>query len=363
MSKFLDVYNLILEAKIDDITRNYEETEKRQAKVVYKIVTDKYNANTAAKFAYFIANNFDQPELQIVLKYLIDNWKNLDEITQNQIIKGTETYDELKDLAMEENDLKEDQGKYTAIHNSENWLVVRPLSHQSSIKFGRKNGTNHWCTAVNSKESLEHWNQYKNAGVALYYAFDKTQTKIKGDDGDGTAKFGIAVYPQSIASRAGVKGKILECYDAKNRLLIRESVDANGILAALNRMGLNPKDMPHTITGQHLETVDYDRKFEFEDKLDYSGKEFTAEEIQALKDSIPEEEIERILNDKELVEKLKQKLKQNVQVRDLFTLHNAKEIITDKRLRNMLWKVIKKYIKNTNKTRFSNWFLDLLLGE
>jgi hypothetical protein len=56
--------------------------------------------------------------------------------------------------------------------NSENWLAVRPITYQSSLKYG---ATTKWCTS--SRESYYHFFKYTEGGKLVYVINKKTGEK------------------------------------------------------------------------------------------------------------------------------------------------------------------------------------------
>lgn len=76
---------------------------------------------------------------------------------------------------------KEMENQVVVVLNSENWLAVRPITYQSSLKYG---ATTKWCTA--SRDNHYHFFKYTENGKLVYLINKKT--------GEKTAMF--EGYPQ-----------------------------------------------------------------------------------------------------------------------------------------------------------------------
>jgi hypothetical protein len=67
---------------------------------------------------------------------------------------------------------KEMENQVVVVLNSENWLAVRPITYQSSLKYG---ATTKWCTS--SRESYYHFFRYTEGGKLVYVINKKTGEK------------------------------------------------------------------------------------------------------------------------------------------------------------------------------------------
>jgi len=67
---------------------------------------------------------------------------------------------------------KEMENQVVVVLNSENWLAVRPITYQSSLKYG---ATTKWCTS--SRESYYHFFKYTEGGKLVYVINKKTGEK------------------------------------------------------------------------------------------------------------------------------------------------------------------------------------------
>jgi hypothetical protein len=61
------------------------------------------------------------------------------------------------------------------LYETDEWLVVKPLSYQASLKYG---ASTKWCTA--SKESSDYYFRYSKRGIVIYSINKKTGNKVAG---------------------------------------------------------------------------------------------------------------------------------------------------------------------------------------
>ena len=100
-------------------------------------------------------------ERGLILNKDVTSYKSLDELLRQV---------SLAELKLISKDLEKQIHK---IYEDEEWLVLRPLSRESSIKYGA--GTK-WCTA-SSHEDYQYWN-YTRRGILVYTINKKTGQKV-----------------------------------------------------------------------------------------------------------------------------------------------------------------------------------------
>jgi hypothetical protein len=61
------------------------------------------------------------------------------------------------------------------LYETDEWLVVKPLSYQASLKYG---ASTKWCTA--SKDSSDYYFRYSRRGILIYSINKKTGNKVAG---------------------------------------------------------------------------------------------------------------------------------------------------------------------------------------
>ena len=114
-------------------------------------------------------------ESKTIEKFIELNDRNL--IVQNDLT-SYKTFEELE-LQISLSDLKtvdkELEKQVLKLLETDEWLVLKPLSYQASVKYG--SGTK-WCTA--SKNESEYYFRYSKRGILIYYINKKTGDKVAG---------------------------------------------------------------------------------------------------------------------------------------------------------------------------------------
>jgi hypothetical protein len=68
---------------------------------------------------------------------------------------------------------KELQGQIIKIYEDEDWIVVKPLTHESSMKYG---SNTKWCTAAS--QTSDYFISYTQTGILIYIINKKTGKKV-----------------------------------------------------------------------------------------------------------------------------------------------------------------------------------------
>lgn len=68
---------------------------------------------------------------------------------------------------------KELQGQIVKIHEDDDWILVKPLTHESSKKYG---SNTKWCTA--SSQTSDYFMSYTQTGTLIYIINKKTGKKV-----------------------------------------------------------------------------------------------------------------------------------------------------------------------------------------
>jgi hypothetical protein len=114
-------------------------------------------------------------ESKTIEKFIELNDRNL--IVQNDLT-SYKTFEELE-LQISLSDLKtvdkELEKQVLKLLETDEWLVLKPLSYQASVKYG--SGTK-WCTS--SKNESEYYFRYSKRGILIYYINKKTGDKVAG---------------------------------------------------------------------------------------------------------------------------------------------------------------------------------------
>jgi hypothetical protein len=114
-------------------------------------------------------------ESKTIEKFIELNEKNLieqNDLTSYKKIEELELQISLSDLKVVDKELEKQVLK---LLETDEWLVLKPLSYQASVKYG--SGTK-WCTA--SKNESEYYFRYSKRGILIYYINKKTGDKVAG---------------------------------------------------------------------------------------------------------------------------------------------------------------------------------------
>lgn len=173
-TKYYELFMRIIENKVSN--SNYEYTLRNNIDYIKSSIPEsddiderlkKYNPIEISILANFISFlysdcNFDVDTLN---DFVVLSEKN---VIKNNDITTYKEYDEiLKQISII--NLKEDEKEFEnqiikLYENDENgWLVIKPLSCLSSVKYGY--GTR-WCTAM--KTDFDYFRRYTNTGVLIY---------------------------------------------------------------------------------------------------------------------------------------------------------------------------------------------------
>jgi len=119
---------------------------------------------------YFGHNNF-----KLMKEFINLNEKKL---IENNDLTTYKTFDELElqiSLSSLKTIDKEMQKQVQKLYENDEWLVVKPLSYQASLKYG---ASTKWCTA--SKDNAEYYFRYSKRGILIYTINKKTGNKVAG---------------------------------------------------------------------------------------------------------------------------------------------------------------------------------------
>jgi hypothetical protein len=134
-------------------------------KTVFELV------NIIKVFSEYIGYN----ESKTIEKFIELNEKNLitqKDLTTYKTIEELELQISLSDLKIVDKELEKQVLK---LMETDEWLVLKPLSYQASVKYG--SGTK-WCTA--SKNESDYYFRYSKRGILIYCINKKTGDKVAG---------------------------------------------------------------------------------------------------------------------------------------------------------------------------------------
>ena len=117
---------------------------------------------------YFGYNNF-----RLLKEFISLNEKKL---IENNDLTTYKTFDEIE-LQISLSSLKTIDKELTKqvlkLYETDEWLIVKPLSYQASLKYG---ASTKWCTA--SKDSPDYYFRYSRRGILIYCINKKTGNKV-----------------------------------------------------------------------------------------------------------------------------------------------------------------------------------------
>lgn len=121
----------------------------------------------------FLDLMFNLEDLKYYQKFCEFNERGL--IDQNDLSKYV-SFDDLSsqvDLAELKADAKEMESQIVKIFENDEWVLLRPLTYKSSLKYG---ANTKWCTA--SETNYDYFTKYSNNGVLIYTINKKTGLKV-----------------------------------------------------------------------------------------------------------------------------------------------------------------------------------------
>ena len=120
-----------------------------------------YNVLVGSKHAELLTNFVDYNERKLINQSDVTTYKNFDEM-ENQVSLA-----ELKLVS------KELQAQTEVLYDSDEWLVLKPLSFEASLKYG---ATTKWCTAM--KHDPDYFSRYSRRGILIYCINRSTGNKV-----------------------------------------------------------------------------------------------------------------------------------------------------------------------------------------
>lgn len=172
--KYLEMFLRIMKGtpNMDELNIDLKET-----------LISRYNVNSEMlnqipKFQWaFIYNFFDKwfndTDIIAFQKFCEYNEKGL--IPENDVLKYTNFSEISKqvEIAQIKVDAKELETQVVKVYENEEWLVLRPLTHKSSCKYG---ANTKWCTAGNGDGST--FRRYAKDGILIYCINKVTALKV-----------------------------------------------------------------------------------------------------------------------------------------------------------------------------------------
>ena len=120
-----------------------------------------YNVLIGSRHAELLTNFVDYNERKLINQSDVTTYKSFDEM-ESQVSLA-----ELKLVS------KELQAQTEVLYDSDEWLVLKPLSFDASLKYG---ASTKWCTAM--RNDPEYFSRYARRGIVIYCINRSTGDKV-----------------------------------------------------------------------------------------------------------------------------------------------------------------------------------------
>lgn len=180
-NKYLPLFCKIFKKKFDYQTMVYENRSSEDVLLEsYEELNDiGFEPNSFSANEIFMVFHL----LEIFRKHELKTFKKFMELSEKKLIDNKDItsfkdYDEIENavsLAEIKNLNKELAKSVITEHEDDNWLIIRPLTHEASKKYG---ATTRWCTS--SEKDIETFKRYWRDGILVYFINKKTGIKVGG---------------------------------------------------------------------------------------------------------------------------------------------------------------------------------------
>jgi len=172
--------NLIKNKILVNYDRNHKEDMIRELNQGYGCefdleYLDSLNYMDLVNLIHLISVYFGHNNFKLMKEFVTLNEKKL---IENNDLTSYKTFDEVElqiSLSSLKSIDKEMAKQVLKLYETDEWLVVKPLSYQASLKYG---ASTKWCTA--SKESSDYYFRYSKRGIVIYSINKKTGNKVAG---------------------------------------------------------------------------------------------------------------------------------------------------------------------------------------
>jgi hypothetical protein len=171
-SKYVDLMSRIsIKPKLD-----YEKSHEKRIKDYFSdlgIVKERLNNYTVEELTIF-NRFFDMFVSHSEYKLILDLYELHERKFTNVDVNTIKTYEDLSNIVTlhsVKKYLKESEKSINILYKDDNWILLKPLSHASSLKYGA--GTK-WCTA--SRDNYQFYRYSKN-GILIYIVNLQTGNK------------------------------------------------------------------------------------------------------------------------------------------------------------------------------------------
>jgi hypothetical protein len=122
---------------------------------------------------YLVLDNIGRTNVSNLKKFIDYNERKLIHRSDLSTYKSFEDLENQISLAELKLIDKELQSQVEILYSADEWLVLKPLSYESSLKYG---ASTKWCTAM--KKDPEYFSRYSRRGIVIYCINRSTGEKI-----------------------------------------------------------------------------------------------------------------------------------------------------------------------------------------
>lgn len=173
-SKYVDLtYRLFIKTRMDKEVSGYNSREFRNTFKEFGInekVIENIDAETLVMYYQFFSLFIDRSDYKLLIELCELHDRKLTNIDLSQI-KSINELRNIVTLNSIKKYLKDTEKSINIIHRDDKWLLLKPLSHQSSLKYGK---STKWCTASNDPY---HFRRYSQNGILIYIVNLETGNK------------------------------------------------------------------------------------------------------------------------------------------------------------------------------------------
>ena len=177
-SKYTEMLiNLIKNVRVNQLysqRRDYE-SELKDMCMVNKQLIDNLNIIELVNMVNFLSANVGYQNLKMFKEFIDLSEKNL---IENKDLTTYKTFEEVElQISMSSMKLidKEMEKQVEKLYETDEWLVIKPLSYPASLKYG---ASTKWCTS--SKDNPDYYFKYTKSGILIYAINKKTGNKVAG---------------------------------------------------------------------------------------------------------------------------------------------------------------------------------------
>ena len=174
-SKYTDMLLRLMKStpNLKEHTKEIKSEILREYSFIPTIKLDEFSDLQIMLIWKFIDGFFESKDLQNFRKFCELNERGL--VTQNDLSKYSTMEEVISSLSIAEMalDIKLLEKQTKIVYEDDEWLLVRPLTYESSKKYG---ANTKWCTT--QSDNSEYFLKYSSKGVLIYCINKKTGYKV-----------------------------------------------------------------------------------------------------------------------------------------------------------------------------------------